>query len=249
MFGRLSITRQYLFAASDSKTLQALLRCLVSIVSSHVLISLVLLCVLYSLAEYTFTESYFAAGYFWQSSITELGWSTFWKPAFPSSWRILYFSLFVVPMFSFLQLLWLSLRHLGPARPHWRRRYISPSRLSSGYSILPRGEPDQREPSGIRDNEEYDSQDIELDAGSSRPHSPFKHQAPRHPFSFVLSLRFVFWYTIFCTSLWLGLHYRQPADLRYLPLIEKANAHPKRDGYGNQGNDYQSRSSANLSAD
>ena len=236
MFGRLSVTQQYLFAASGSKTLQALLRHLLGIVSFHDLISLVLLCVLYGIAEYTFSELYFAAGYFWKSAFTGLEWffSAFWKPAFPSSWRILFLSLFVVPTFSLLQLLWLSLHHLGPAQ-HWWRRYVSPSRPSPGYSILPPGEPDQREPSGIRDDEDYDSQDIELDAGSSRLHSPFKHQAPRHPFSFVLSSRFIFWFTIFCTSLWLGLHYRQPADLRYLPLIEKANAHPKRAGYANQG--------------
>jgi hypothetical protein len=63
------------------------------------------------------------------------------------------------------------------------------------------------------------------------------------PFHLFCLLRFIFWFAIFCTSLWLGLHYQQPADLRYLPLIEEANAHPKRAGYANQGIYYQSRSS------
>jgi hypothetical protein len=110
--------------------------------------------------------------------------------------------------------------------------------------MLPLGEPDQGEPSEIRDDEDCELQDVEGDAGISRPHSPFKHQGPRHPFSLVLSLRFIFWFAILCTSLWIGLHYQQPGDVRYLPLIEEANAHPKRDGYANQGNYYLSRSSA-----
>ena len=245
MLGRLSVARRYLFAVS--KTLQAILQYLLRIVPFHGLISLVLLCVLYSIAEYTFTKSYFTAGYIGKSAFTDWFFSEFWKPAFPSSWRILFLSLFVAPTFSFLQLLWLSLPHLGHARHWWRRRYVSPSRPSPGYSLLPRGEPDQREPSGIRDDEDCELQDIEGDADSSRPHSPFEHQAPRHPFPFVLSRRFIFWFALFCTSLWLGLHYQQPADLRYLPLIEKANAYPKREGYANQGNYYQSRSFAIFS--
>ena len=231
MFGFLSVTRRSLFAVSDSKTLQVLLQFL-RIVPFHGLISLVLLCVLYSIAEHTFTESYFAAGYIWKPESDPNDWYSFWKPAFPTSWCILFLLLFVAPTFSFLQLLWLSLPHVGAARYCWRRRYGSPSKPSPGYSMLPRGEPDQREPSGMSDDEDCDLQDIEGDAGSS----PFEHQAPRRPFSFVLSLRFIFWFGLFCTSLWVGLHYQQPADLRYLPLIEKANAHPKREGYANQGN-------------
>jgi hypothetical protein len=243
MFGRLSVTRRYLFAVSDSKSLPALLRYFLrTVLKFHGLISLVLLCVLYSVAEYTFTQSYFPSGYISKSAFTDWYFSAFWKPAFPSSWRILFLSLFVAPTFSFLQLLWLSFHHLGPTRHWWWRRCGSPSRPSPGYSMLPRGEPDQREPSGIRDDEDCDLQDTEGDAGPSRPHSPIK--APRHPFSLVFSLRFIFWLAILCISLWLGLHYQQPADLRYLPLIEKANAHPKRAGYANQGNYYQSRSSA-----
>ncbi|KAF8547263.1 glycosyltransferase family 69 protein [Imleria badia] len=93
---------------------------------------------------------------------------------------------------------------------------------------------DERGPSGAKDDEDYDQGDIEGRADSSRPHSAFQHHAPRHPFSFVLSWRFIIWFAILCTSLWLGLHYQYPGDLRYLPLIEKANAHPKRAGYGNQ---------------
>ena len=246
MFGFLSVTRRSLLAVSDSKTLQALLRYLLRIMPFHGLISLVLLCVLYSIAEYTFTKSYFTAGYIWKSEFAPTNWSSFWKPAFPSSWCILFLLLFVAPTFSFLQLLWLSLPHLGPARHWWRHRYGSLSKPSPGYSMLPR-EPDQRESSGISDNEDCDLQGIEGDAGSSRPHSPFGHQATRHPLSFVLSLRFIFWFATLCSSLWFGLDYQQPADLRYLPLIEKANARPKREGYANQGNYYQSRSPANFS--
>ncbi|KAF8547495.1 glycosyltransferase family 69 protein [Imleria badia] len=75
---------------------------------------------------------------------------------------------------------------------------------------------------------------MEGDAGSSKPYSPFRHNPFRHLFSLVLSPWFIFWLAILCISLWLGLHYQQPGDLRYLPLVEEANAHPKRDGYANQ---------------
>ena len=243
MFGRLSIARRYFLAVSGNKTLRTFLQYLLKVIPFHALTSLVLLCVLYSIAEYKFTESYFGSAYIWKSAFTQWYFSEFWKPAFPSSWRVVFLSLFVVPTFSFLQLLWLSLHHLGPARYWWRHRYGSPSRSSPGYSMLLRGEPESPEeigPSGIRDDEDCDLQDIEGDAGSSRLHLPLKHQAPRHSFSPILSLRFIFWLALLCTSLWLGLHYQQPADSRYLPLIQKANAYPERAGYGNQGKYYQS---------
>ena len=230
MFGRTSILRRYLLAVGDSNHLQALFRYLlrvVQVVPFYGLISLVLLYSLYRIAENKFAEWYFGPG-----DIS--------KPGFPSSWRILFLSLFVVPTFSILQIVWLSLKHLlPPCLSHWwGRRYSSPSRPSQGYSMLPWGEPDsleERGPSGISDDEGCGLRNIEGDVGSSRPRSPFQHQALRHLFSFFLSPWFLFWFAILCTSLWLGLHYQYQGDLRYLPLIEEANAHPKRAGYANQG--------------
>jgi hypothetical protein len=232
MFGRISVARRYLFAVSDSKALRALFRYFFRVVPFPAVISLALLCVLYSIAEYKFTTWYF----------TVVGFV--WKPAFPLSWRILLLSLFVVPTFSFFHLLWLSLHHLAHVRHWWRRRSSSRSRPSQEYIGLPRSESNSLEErgliSGARDDEDCDLGEVEGDAGSSRPHSPFQHQAPRHLFPFI-SLQFILWFAIFCSSLWLGLHYQQPGDLRYLPLIEKANAHPKRAGYANEGESYHPR--------
>ncbi|KAF8550521.1 glycosyltransferase family 69 protein [Imleria badia] len=103
--------------------------------------------------------------------------------------------------------------------------------------MLPRGVSgslEERVQSGIKDEEDCDSEDIEEDADSSRLHSSFQRKAPRQLSSFILSPWFIFWFAISCTSLWLGLHYQQPGDLRYATLIEKANAHPKSAGYANQ---------------
>jgi len=224
MFSRISVVRRYLFAVSDSKTFRLLFRYLHRIVPPSSLLSLALLFVLYTIAEYTFTNWYFALGYVW-------------KPAFPLSWRILFLSLFVVPTFSFLHL-WLTLHRFTSAGNRLRRRCSSPSRPSQEYTMLPRSEANSLEERGVsspRDDEGCDLRDIEGDAGSPRPSSPFR---PRYPYSLDWTLRFIFWFAILCTSLWFALPYQQPGDLRYLPLIEKANAHPKRAGYGNQGRYY-----------
>ena len=183
------IARRYFIAVRNSKTFHALLRYPLTVVQFPGLISFLLLCVLYSIADYTFTKWYFLpGGDVWTESFI-------WTAAFPSSWRKLFLSLYVVPTFAFIHLLWFSLYHLVPA---WQRRK---------YTLL----------------------------------APFQNPAPQHLFEFVWSPRFVIWFAIFCTSLWVGLHYQQPADLRYLPLIERANAHPKRVGYANQGKYLQSR--------
>lgn len=232
MVGRISVARRHLFAVSDGKTLRALIRYLFRLVPFPGVISLSLLCVLYSIAEYKFTNLYFPLG-------------SVWKPAFPLSWRILFLSLFVVPTFSFFHLLWLSLHHLVQVRHWWRRRYSSRSRPSQEYIRLPRSESnslEERGLSGVRDDEDCDLGGIEGNAGSPRSRSFFQYQyqPPHHLLSFV-SRQFILWFAIFCASLWLGLHYQQPGDLRYLPLIEKANAHPKRAGYANQGRYYRPR--------
>lgn len=225
MFGRISaVARRRLFAVKDTKTLMTLLRYILRLVPFSALTSLVFFCILYSAAEYKFTNWYFALG-------------SVWKPAFPLSWRILFLSLFVVPIFSFLQLLWLALRHWMSAQHWWRRRYSFHSRPSQGYSMLPRSESNSLEVRGLsRDDQDSPSEDIEADGGSPRLFSSFQHhQAFRHRLPFVLTLRFILWFSVLCASLWVGLHYQQPGDVRYLPLIEKANAHFKRAGYGNQG--------------
>ena len=241
MFSRIPIVRRHLVAVGGSKSLQAPLRYFLRVVPFDSLISLALLCVLYAIAECVFTEWYFGSAYIWKSAFTDWYASAFWTAAFPSSWRIVFLSLFVVPTFAFLQLLWLSLQHSRLARHWWRRRNGLPSRPSQEYSMLPRSESDsleERRSSSVRDDEDCDVRDMEEDACSFRPRLPLKHQAPRYSFPLFLPLRLIFWFALLCTSLWLGLSYQQPADLRYLPLIQKANAYPKGAGYGNQGKYY-----------
>ena len=224
MFRRISVARRYLFAVGDTQALRVFLRYFLRVVSvsSSALISLVLLCVLYTTAEHKFLD--------W------LGWV--WEPSYPPSWRVLFLSLFVVPAFSFLQLVWLCLHHLICARNWWRRGWVSPSRQSQGYSMLQRNEsslPEEGGLSGIRDDEDGDLGHHEGGVEAPRFHASFQKQVLSYLSSFMLSPRFIFWFSLLCTSLWFGLHYQQPADIRHLPAIEKANAHPKRAGYGNQG--------------
>ena len=212
----ISVARWCPLLISNSKVPWALVRYLFKLVPFHALISLAVLCVVYAIAEHMFIQWFF-------------GEEPYWKPFFPWSWRALFFSLFTVPVLSFVQLLWLALHHWYLAR-HWcRPRCGSHSRASRGYSMLPRGESNalEGEQSGSGDDEDCD---VEADVYASKP-------PPSNPLrpSFIWSPRFVFWFALLCSSLWLGLHYQQPGDLRYLALIEKANAHPKRAGYGDQG--------------
>lgn len=219
MFGQTSGTQREFFATAYSKTLQPLFRCLLKVVLYPGVISLGLLCVLYSIAEYTFTDFYFALGYVW-------------KPAFPLTWRIVFLSLFVVPALAFIQLLWLSLHRLVLSYHLCRCKSSPRSSPSQGYMMLPRSESNSLEEgalSGTGDDEDCDLADIAGDTTSSTPRTPSKQQA----FPFVW---FFFWLAILCTSLWFVLHYRHPGDLRYLQLIEHANTHPKREGYANKGN-------------
>lgn len=236
MFGQISLTQhqRHLFGASDNKILQSASRCLRVVLFPRVL-SLVLLCLLYSVAEYEFTHWYFGVYGF------------VWKPAFPWSWRLLFLLSCAVPAFSFLHIVWL----LALAYQRWRRRHDSPSGLSEEYTMLQRSESDsleeeeERELSGAGDDEDCDEADIEGSAGSSRLHPPFPRQPPR-ALALLTSdwfMQFIIFLTVLCTSLWVGLHYRHPGDLRYLPLIENADAHPNRAGYANQGRCYRPRPS------
>ncbi|KAH0835032.1 hypothetical protein J3R83DRAFT_10769 [Lanmaoa asiatica] len=126
MFGYTSVAQQYLFAAG--KVLRYLFQCLLRVVLFPGVISLVLLYVLYTIADYKFTNWYFGAHDF------------VWEPAFPWSWRLLFLSLFVVPAFSFLHLLWFSLHRLVLACHWWQRRYNLHLGPSQGYVMLPRRE-------------------------------------------------------------------------------------------------------------
>ena len=226
MFGwQVSVVQRHLCAASDSETLPSAFQCLRFVLYPR-LVSLVLLCVLYSVAEYQFTNWYFGVYGF------------VWKPAFPWSWRLLFLLLCAVPAFSCLHIL----RLLVLACQWWRRRYNSHSSPSQEYTMLPRHESDsleERERSGTRDDENCGSEDIEGDAGSSRIHLPLRCQASSYPVSSNWLLQFILWLAILCISLWVELPYQHPGDLRCLPLIEKANAHPNRTGYANQGKYYQ----------
>ncbi|KAG8216633.1 hypothetical protein J3R82DRAFT_6828 [Butyriboletus roseoflavus] len=188
--------------------LRPLFRCILRLVLLPGLISLVLLCVLYNLADSKFNEWYFAH-------------DNVWKPAFPSSWRVLFLSLFVVPAFALLHLLWLSVALTWQWCRHRYHPYSSPSQQ---YIMLPRNESEF-----LEENDENCAS-----ADSSRLHLPLQRQAPSHPVSSNWFLQFILWLAILCMSLWLTLHYQHPGDLRYLPQIEKANAHPNRAGYANQ---------------
>ena len=228
MFGQISVAQRYLFSPSTiGNIFRPLFGCLLKVVLFPGLISLVLLYVLYNVADSKFTEWYFGLHNY------------VWEPAFPWSWRLVFLSLFVVPAFASLHLLWLSVAVL--TSQGWRGRRNSHRGWSRGYIILPRSESnslEERELSSIRDTGDCDSADVESDAGLSRHHTPFQHRKYHHLFPSGRFLQFLLWLAIMGTSLWLGLHYRHPGDLRYLPLIEKANAHPNRTGYANQGEYY-----------
>lgn len=212
-----------MFAVARNNKL--LIRLILKAVFYPGVLSLAVLCILCSIAEYTFTSLYFVLG-------------SIWKPAFPLSWRLLLLSLFVVPAFSLLHLLHISAHRLLLAR-YGRHRLSSRLRSLQGYLLIPRSEP--------RSSEDRDSSDARTDEGStwtadfehgdagSPRQSRCQHHTPRHHSSTPSLLHLVFWLIIFSSSLWLGLHYQHPGDVRYLPLIEKAIAHPNRAGYANQG--------------
>ncbi|KAG9311506.1 cryptococcal mannosyltransferase 1-domain-containing protein [Chiua virens] len=207
-----------LLAAAYHKTLLPLFRHLLKLVRHPGVTSAVLFVVLYSVAEYEFTNLYFALGFIW-------------KPAFPLSWRLLLLSLFVLPVLAFVQLACLCCYHAAVARYWWRHRKSSSfSTLSQGYTMLPRSESNSLEERGgtlARDDEQHvDLDELEEDEGSPRPS---RHQTPR-----LWLLRAFFWFGLLCVSLWVGLHYQHPGDLRCRPMIERATAHPRRAGYGNQ---------------
>lgn len=212
MFGLLFVARREFWGAAYSKTLRPLFRCLFG----RGVISLWLLCVLYRVAEYMFSELYVPLG-------------SVWKPAFPLTWRLILLSLFMVPTIAFIQLLWLSLHHPGVASLCWRRTSSSRSSSSQRYTMLPRSESNTLEEGVLYragDDDNCDMADSEGNTGSWRFHT----SSQPFPFS-----RFFLWLAILFTSLWLALCYQHPGDLRYRSLIETANTHPKREGYANKG--------------
>ena len=219
MLSQIFVALRVFFAATYGRILKPLFRCLLRVALFFGLTSLWLFCILYTIAEYTFSDFYFPIGYVW-------------KPAFPLSWRLLFLSLFEVPALAFIQLVWLPSHHLILVYLWWRRKPGSSTRPSQGYVMLSRSE--SNSPRGgtfshTANAEDYDFVDTEADTGSLRHCSPF------HPLSFPWSLRFAFWLAILCISLWLTLHYEDPGDVRYFPLIKDASANPRREGYANGG--------------
>jgi hypothetical protein len=119
MIGQLDLTPRLI------ETLQHSFRRLFKVALHPVALSLALLLGLYSLADYAFTLYCFS----------EIGWV--WKPAFPFSWRLALLSLFVVPAFSFLHLLWFAVHYLLHTRSRRYRRHGARSRLRRRYISLP----------------------------------------------------------------------------------------------------------------
>lgn len=218
MSSQLPVTQQNILAKTYRKTLKPLFQSLLKIGFHPAVVSLALFYVLYSVAEYTFTDWYFAVGHVW-------------KPAFPLSWRIVLLSLFVVPALASIQLVWLALQGWALGYHWWRCLSNARSSPSQGYMMLSRSESSSLVEGVGEDDYAFAFAGVERDTPCSRISCP-----PKQASRFVWPLQFVFWLAVLCASLWVALHYRHAGDLRYLPLIERANAHPKREGYANNGN-------------
>lgn len=217
MFGRIPIARRHAWAAAYNKIIWPFLRCLRRVVASLGVSFLWLLCVFYVITEYTFTKFYL------------LAFSNVWKPVFPLSWRLLLMTLFIVPLIALVRVLWLSVCLLIPVcRWGCSKPGLRPS-SSRGYSMLPRSEANSLEerPGG---DEDRALADIEGDTGVMS--SSFQ----QFPTTWCWWL--CVWFAVLCISLSIALDFDRAGDLRYLPQIEQANAHPRREGYNNNGNTY-----------
>jgi len=67
----------------------------------------------------------------------------------------------------------------------------------------------------------------------SRPPSPSPRPMVLHHQPWRIQL--LIYVMLFCVSTWVGVHYEQPGDVRFRHSIQSAVAHPRRQGYGKQG--------------
>ena len=188
------------------------------------LVSLLIFLTLYHIAEKVFSNKFFPA----QEGHVFL-------PAFPLSWRALLLLLLVVPTFLFIQVL----RLLAGQLPlpllidRWNNAFGTRDR---GYVMVQQdGRIDRHELLNTFDEENALLHNAEecSERSFSRPTSPtprffgLSHKARRiQIFAYVI---------LFCASTWVGVHYEQSSDVRYRDAIQNAVAHPRRQGYGKQG--------------
>lgn len=152
-----------------------------------------------------------------------------WQPAFPLSWRFLLLLLFVVPIFSFAQVL----RLLLPLLDRWNG---SVDLSQKGYVMLRQDSTVARPVVLFDATEEEDALLENAEQGSEHSSRPTSLSAclagPHHKLWWIQILTYVL---LFVVSTWVGLHYEQPGDVRYRDYIQSAAAQPRRQGYGRQG--------------
>ncbi|KAG2072083.1 hypothetical protein BDR04DRAFT_1097390 [Suillus decipiens] len=157
-------------------------------------------------------------------SISFFGCLTGWLPAFPASWRFLLMLLFVVPAFTFIQLLRLLLPLLSNK---WNGGMSIPQH---GYVMFQRGSNDSPFDFAGEGNVLLEIAE-EGNERCSRPVSPTAHLLVHHK---SLWIQILIYTILFCASTWIGAHYEQPGDVRYRDVVQSAVAHPLRQGYGKQ---------------
>ncbi|KAG2052265.1 hypothetical protein BDR06DRAFT_958128 [Suillus hirtellus] len=188
-------------------------RILLPIKRNPILLSFSIFLTIYIATEIIFSISFFAA-------------LTGWLPAFPATWRFLLMLLFVVPIFTFVQLSRLLL-------PLLFSRWDGDLTISQqGYAMLQRRPIDY--PFDVTDEENALLETTEEGSErSSRPVSPTAHLVA-HQFHKSWWIQLLTYTILFCASTWVGAHYEQPGDVRYRDAVQSAVAHPSRQGHGKQ---------------
>ncbi|KAG2362915.1 cryptococcal mannosyltransferase 1-domain-containing protein [Suillus spraguei] len=193
------------------RTLNVTTRLLLPIKRNPTLLSCSIFLTIYIATEFIFSISFFAC-------------LTGWLPAFPATWRFLLMLLFVVPTFTFIQLLRLLLSLLSI------RRNGGMSIPQHEYIMLQGGSNDSPFDFAGEGNVLLETAE-EANERCSRPVSPIAHLMTHHK---SLWIQILIYTILFCVSTWIGAHYQQPGDVRYRDAVHSAAAHPLREGYGKQ---------------
>lgn len=204
--------------------LHVICRIVLAIIRIPGLVSLCIFIALYTITEQRFSEKFFAESYTW-------------KPAFPSSWRFILLLVLVVPIFAFVEILrLLAYRFLLPLLiDRWNKHFGTGHPCEEGYVMFHRDSSiSGRDLFNAAEEENALMENAEEGVGVrsfSRSTSPTPHLASHLK---LWRIQFFACFVLFCVSTWVGVHYEQPGDVRYRDSIQKAVAHPRKQGYGKQ---------------
>lgn len=204
--------------------LHVICRIVLAIIRIPGLVSFCIFIALYTITEQRFSEKFFAESYTW-------------KPAFPSSWRFILLLVLVVPIFAFVEILrLLAYRFLLPLLiDRWNKLFGTGHPCEEGYVMFHRDSSiSGRDLFNAAEEENALMENAEEGVGVrsfSRSTSPTPHLASHLK---LWRIQFFACFVLFCVSTWVGVHYEQPGDVRYRDSIQKAVAHPRKQGYGKQ---------------